>query len=319
MTAHPDLSVVISVHNNEDTLVAALESILRQEDVALECIVVNDGSTDSSGALLDALAKRDARVRVVHQENHGLTRALIRGCSLARAPWIARQDADDVSLPGRLRAQLDRAKMPDAPALVGCGARGITAEGDVLRLIEPPADPDLARRQLLEQGQAISPHGSILFRRDSYERVGGYREVFYYAQDIDLTTRLAESGGVAAVTQVYYEFRVSVASISGRQSDRQLAYYRLIRAGARRRAAGLSEDDLLAEAVALRDRCWHGRRDGGSPFPATYNFGTCLMELNPLRAAHYFKLALGMRPWSAKAWVRLGQALLRARQQQEVS
>ena len=65
----------------------------RKKGVELEFIVVNDGSTDKTGEILDDYARRDHRVRVIHQENTGLTRALIRGCDAARGEFIARQDA----------------------------------------------------------------------------------------------------------------------------------------------------------------------------------------------------------------------------------
>src|SRR6056297_3621885 len=112
MSARPDVSVVMSVYNNADSLPAALESILSQEGVALEFIVIDDGSTDGSGTILDEAAARDPRLKVIHKQNEGLTKALIEGCAMASAPWIARQDADDLSLPGRLKAQLDRAMQP---------------------------------------------------------------------------------------------------------------------------------------------------------------------------------------------------------------
>ena len=98
----PEVSVVMSAFNDAVTLPAALESILSQQGVELEFIVVDDGSTDGSAAILDEAARKDARLKVVHRPNAGLTRALIAGCALASAPWIARQDADDVSQPGRL-------------------------------------------------------------------------------------------------------------------------------------------------------------------------------------------------------------------------
>ena len=98
-----DISVVMSVCNGSDLLAKAVNSILSQEGVSLELIVVNDGSIDGSCAtILDEYARRDPRVRVIHQENTGLTRALIRGCAAARGQFIARQDSDDISLPGRL-------------------------------------------------------------------------------------------------------------------------------------------------------------------------------------------------------------------------
>jgi glycosyltransferase involved in cell wall biosynthesis len=99
------MSVVMSVYNGVNRLHETMESILSQEGVSLEFIVIDDGSKDGSDVVLDNYARHDARVRIVHQENQGLTRALIRGCEAARGKYIARQDAGDISLPNRLRLQ----------------------------------------------------------------------------------------------------------------------------------------------------------------------------------------------------------------------
>jgi glycosyltransferase involved in cell wall biosynthesis len=99
----PRISVVTSVYNGERYLRESLESVLSQEGVDLELIVVDDGSEDSTPEILADSATRDPRLRVLTQENRGLTVALIRGCAEARGEFIARHDLDDLSLPGRLR------------------------------------------------------------------------------------------------------------------------------------------------------------------------------------------------------------------------
>ena len=104
-TSSPLVSVVMSVFNGGDYLQTALESVLDQEGVDFEFVVVDDGSTDGSAAKLAEIARRDARVRVIRQENAGLTRALMRGCSEARGDFVARQDGDDLSCAGRLARQ----------------------------------------------------------------------------------------------------------------------------------------------------------------------------------------------------------------------
>src|SRR5262245_3000266 len=100
MNTVPDVSVVMSVYNGADRLHETIESILSQDGVSLELIIVNDGSTDGSEIVLDKYARREQRLRILHQGNQGLTRALIAGCAAARGEYIARQDAGgDISLP----------------------------------------------------------------------------------------------------------------------------------------------------------------------------------------------------------------------------
>ena len=105
MTAEPTISVVMSVYNGADTLRDTVESVLSQEGVDFEFIIVNDGSSDASASILDDLAAADARIRLLHQANQGLTKALINGCALARGQYIARQDVGDYSLENRLLRQ----------------------------------------------------------------------------------------------------------------------------------------------------------------------------------------------------------------------
>src|SRR5690349_20597011 len=102
MSSAPAVSVVMGVYNAASDVEPSVRSVLEQRDVDLEFIIVDDGSTDSTAATLERLASADRRVRVLHQANQGLTRALIRGCAAARGTYIARQDNGDLSLPGRL-------------------------------------------------------------------------------------------------------------------------------------------------------------------------------------------------------------------------
>ena len=179
--------------------------------------------------------------------------------------------------------------------------------------VRPPADPAAAARRVLDEGQALSPHGSILFSKTAYAAAGGYRAEFYYAQDIDLTTRLAEHGTVSAVPEVLYEYRFSPAAISGRHGRFQRAYYRLIREGHARRSRGESEQALLEEAERLKRGCLRNRGKRGPSFEGLYYIGTRLLARRSGHAAGYFQQALAQRPWSLKTWLRWIQAAVRCR------
>ena len=120
MIDKPEVSVVMGVYNGGDSLSRTLESVLSQQGVDLEFIVVNDGSTDNTLSILNDYSEKDNRLRVLDQENSGLTRSLIRGCAEARGEFIARQDAGDISLPGRLRKQLDLIQKNPDVVLVSC-------------------------------------------------------------------------------------------------------------------------------------------------------------------------------------------------------
>ena len=132
MNERPDVSVVMSVYNGAAHLHETIDSILSQEGVSLEFVMVNDGSTDHSSQILKEYAERDSRVRIIHQENQGLTRALITGCAAAKGHYIARQDVGDVSLPDRLRKQITRIKQTPDIVSVSCGTRFVGPDSEYL-------------------------------------------------------------------------------------------------------------------------------------------------------------------------------------------
>jgi len=199
----PLVSVVMGVRNGSGTLEATLSSLTQGQNLDLEVLVINDGSTDQTGPLLDRLAAADSRIRVLNREGRGLTKALIEGCLEARGSFIARQDAGDRSLPGRLEQQVACLDADPGANLCSCHVRLVVEEGataTVNRLAEESLADGLT-------GPAI--HGSVLMRREAYERAGGYRAAFYYAQDLDLWSRMVESGRHRVVPEVLYEATLS--------------------------------------------------------------------------------------------------------------
>jgi glycosyltransferase involved in cell wall biosynthesis len=303
----PEVSVVVSVYNGMTHVRRSLESILEQEGVDLELIVVNDGSTDATPMILSDLAAKDARVRLVHQENRGLTKALIVACSLARAEFIARHDADDVSLPGRLARQLELLRSNQQVSFVSCWSRALGPEGELLFETRRPADPreatDLFRKRL-----GPVHHGSVMFRRAAYEHVGGYRPEFYYAQDGDLWLRLSEKGQIAYVPDTLYVYRVSPTAISSSHRPVQNALGELAHLCKNARQAGESEEALLKQAALIRPTNGNSlRRD---PVAGDYFIGRCLATRGDRRARRYLWNVLQQRPWRLGAWLGVCQTLI---------
>ncbi len=158
----PRVSVVMSVYNGQRYLRRAVDSILAQEFRDFEFIIINDGSQDGSREILAEYAGRDPRIRLIDQENRGLTKALIRGCAEARGEYIARQDADDWSHPSRLASCV--ALLDQWP---NCVIASSWAE--VYRLpsaisvdtVERPADSGIATRALLCERIRPPGHGTV--------------------------------------------------------------------------------------------------------------------------------------------------------------
>ncbi len=313
----PIVSVVMSVYNGGDALRDTLGSILSQKGVPLEFIVVNDGSSDTSPLMLDEWAARDPRLRVIHQTNTGLTRALIRGCSEARGNFIARQDCGDLSLPGRLAQQVDRLTNGNDFVAVSCHTQFIGPRDEPLFCTEiDEAHLNQGLRYGLDgHHKGPSHHGSVMMRRDAYVRAGGYRAAFHFAQDLDLWTRLAQLGQFAVVPKALYKARLDARSISGMQALEQRRLAELIAAATRARNAGRSEVEFLAEASTVRPVA-HGDR-ARRLAQGNYFIGSCIAARDPVAAQKYFKSALSLNPTMARAWIKLllcfGRAIVAGR------
>jgi len=290
----------MSVYNGARYLRAAIESVLSQQGVDFELLVIDDGSTDESGAILDDFAARDSRVRVIHQENVGLTRALILGCNQARGRFIARQDADDVSLPGRLGRLASLLRSDDRLVFVSSHVDVIGPGGEVLMTHTRPADVPEATALLIEGRSGPPGHGSVMFRRDIYDSVGGYRPEFYFAQDADLWLRLVERGLLGYVPEVLYRYRVAPNSISGGLNPSKLAFVQSVVDCRKLRAQGLSEEPVLNRCRNLRTAGLMRSRQAEA---ATFYFlGRNLMATNPLNSARYLLRCIARRPWHLRAW-----------------
>ena len=304
----PTVSVVVGVRDGGEHLEPSLSSILGQTGVALELIVVDDGSRDDTASALEALARTDPRVRVVHQEAAGLTRALIRGCAAARGEFIARHDADDISLSDRLRLQADLLRGDPLLGFVSCWSRAIGPRDETLWELTPPGGTEEATRRLVDElGGPI--HGSVMMRRAHYEEVGGYRPEFYFAQDSDLWLRLVERGRFALVDRLGYEFRVSESSLTARYRRAQRRLGQLSRECFHARRAGRPEKALIERASALRPKAGDASRRG-SRFAGSYFIGRSLLARRDVRAGTYLREAARLRPLDPRVWLSLAQLAL---------
>jgi glycosyltransferase involved in cell wall biosynthesis len=250
MTVTRTLAVVMAVKNGADCVSKAVESVLGQSFRDFEFVVVNDGSTDDTGAILDRYAAADPRVRVIHQPNQGLGPSLNTAIRATTAPLIARQDADDESLPGRFEAQVRF--MRDNPSIIVCGtwAEFVHEPWGYRFAFTPPTAPAMVRAAL-EQGRRPVVHGAVVMRRDALQREGNLYRFRGCSQDLDLWLRLLAFGDFAVLPSRLYRYTVSASSASGRHAFRQAAAGRLAeRLHAERRTYGRERTDWEAEERA---------------------------------------------------------------------
>lgn len=227
MTYFPILSVIMSVYNGSPFLRTAIESVLSQTFFDFEFIITDDGSTDDTTAILDEYAEKDRRINVIRQPNTGLTESLNRMAAMAQGEFIARMDADDISLPKRFEKQLKKLRENPDYLAVGCWFQTINGNDVPTSEIFFPDKPDLLR-QYLEEGINCYGHGSVMIRREVFHGLGlSYR--FRYGQDFDLWLRLSEQRRLGMVEEVLYQRRDHGHALSKALIPQRAALMRLMR------------------------------------------------------------------------------------------
>lgn len=187
------ISVVMAAYNAEKYLKEAMDSILGQTYDDFELIVIDDKSSDASGQILKDYAARDSRVVVLeNQENMGLTKSLNKGLKVAKGEYIARMDADDISVPDRFEKQVVFLDSHPDHSFVSCIGRYIDEDGkeEQLRLF-PETNEEIYA--MMPKVDAVM-HPGVMFRREDIRKIGDYCEDFRVVQDYDLWFRGMAAG-----------------------------------------------------------------------------------------------------------------------------
>jgi GT2 family glycosyltransferase len=223
MTAAPKVSVLMSVFNGQPYLDQAVESILSQSFDDFEFVVVDDGSEDSTWQVLNSFLARDHRLVLLRNtHNLGYTRSLNIGIRQSRGLYVARQDADDVSLPGRLSRQVDFLDSNPDVGLVGTLSE-FTDDGGEHRWpsnLPIETESERIREQLLNTN--CIRHGSVMFRRSLLDIVGPYNPTLEPSEDYDLWLRLSEVTQLANLPETLYLYREHAKSVSSRRRPQQV-------------------------------------------------------------------------------------------------
>lgn len=189
--SNPTISVVMAVYNGEKYLAEAIQSILDQTFSDFEFIIVDDGSTDGSSTILSTYLKSDDRIRVLKNETkQGLSFSLNKAIKASGGEFIARMDADDVSLPNRLEAQYQIFVSDQNKHLVGTAVDVVDRSGVRMYGINPPEDGKQILWSIASGLRIPFIHPSVMFRRDFFSVVGGYDETYPAGQDFELWSRL---------------------------------------------------------------------------------------------------------------------------------
>ena len=214
MRRNPLVSVVMSVFNGEDCVSVAIESILGQDFVDFEFIIVNDGSLDNTKAIIESYS--DKRILLINQLNNGLTKSLNVAIEHSSGKYIARQDADDVSYPSRLRKQIELMERSNDVVLVG--SRAIINNNGLVST-SPYLGESIVRHKL--KRFKVFVHSSVMFRKKTFYKIGLYNERFITSQDYDAWIRLLKFGRLLIINDALLERNLSKESISTKRHTLQ--------------------------------------------------------------------------------------------------
>jgi glycosyltransferase involved in cell wall biosynthesis len=211
------VSAVIPAFNSERLLGTAIDSVLEQTYTPIECIVVDDGSTDATAEVARGYGNQ---VRLVQGENRGAAAARNRGAALAQGEMLAFLDADDRWLPERLERQLEALDARPNVAAVMCATEVVDSDLRPLGVIRQ--DPELTIEELLLcRSPLVSTGSNLLVTRECYEAVGGFDETLPSkagAEDWLMIFRLVERGTLTTIPDVLVQYRVHGGNTSASAS-----------------------------------------------------------------------------------------------------
>jgi glycosyltransferase involved in cell wall biosynthesis len=282
----------MSAYNAQRYLREAMDSILKQTFRDFEFIIIDDGSKDATRQILAEYESRDGRVKIISRANKGLTVSLNEGVSRAKAPLIARMDADDISLPQRFEKQVAFLNAHPEVVLVGSRVELIDPYGIHIGNVDYPPDHGAITAALLKGDGGAIPHPASIYRADTVRQVGGYREEFNNSEDLDLWLRLGEIGRIANLPEILLQYRRDLGSVSHTKRDNQMRL----------------KSQILGEAFDRR----------GLPKPAEWKFDTwqpkphdeqlttwawkALKVGRPDAARGHAKELLKLRPFALDSW-----------------
>lgn len=251
----PTVSVIMPVYNGERYLHQALESILTQTFTDFEFIIIDDGSTDNTWDILTEFARQDTRV-VLHRnpKNLHLIRTLNKGLTLARGEYIARQDADDISLPERLAAQVSYLQHHPEVGLLGTAYYRLYDQGQ-LSLRQPPITDTEIRWKLLFGN--IWCHPSMMFRRRILEDNEPFRREFVHVEDYELWTRLVKQTRAYTLPTPLVLYRVHEGSICTTHYEEQAQ--RVMALSAEQINALFPQRPLTQSEIEALHRCYRAQ------------------------------------------------------------
>ncbi|KYN25409.1 hypothetical protein AUQ44_07410 [Vibrio cidicii] len=208
------ISVILPVYNAQDTIVAAIESVLKQTYSNLELIIIDDGSTDKTASLIEGI--EDDRIIFKKRDNKGLGNTLNELLSMCSGDLVARMDADDICHPNRLEKQFKFMESNSDVVLLG-GQIRFLVNNSYINIDFFPAEHEKILAGLMNENFPIC-HPTIMFRKKEALCLGGYT-VGLAGEDLDFFLRIASLGKLANLDTVVLDYRILMNSLSSTKKN----------------------------------------------------------------------------------------------------
>jgi len=308
----PVVSVVMPVYDAQAYLGLALDSILAQTFSDFELIAVDDGSRDSSLAILERHAARDPRLRVIARPHAGVVATRNVALAEARANWVAVMDADDVAHPERLARQVAHLRSHPEVLALGAGVEIIDPDGWPIRRLKVPLDHAAIDAALMRgRGEALV-HPVVMFRRDAMLAAAGYREGCDSVEDLDLYLRLAERGHLANLPETLLQYRHHLRKSTYEKGSEHRRIVNVVLRDARLRrglgaAAGFELPPAASDTPAIDYWCeWVRQAVIGGNLATARKYAFAVLRQEPRRLRSWqllLRALLGLRVELIKRWL----------------
>ncbi|QQS26905.1 glycosyltransferase [bacterium] len=243
----PLVSVVMSVYNGEKYLREAIDSILNQIFTDFEFIIINDGSTDDTLKIIKDY--KDPRIVLISRKNKGLVASLNEGIKKARGKYIARMDADDISLPERFEKQVEYLEGHPEIDLVASQIQTFYNNRDELIVYKPITSYEIY--YLLGAGSIIA-HPSVIMRKNAVKKTGLYKQAMWPAEDYDLWSRIVNKSNAHNLPEVLLRYRINSQGISDTNKELQNQQTVIISGKIRKDIIGLNRLSLYIKLLYLQ-------------------------------------------------------------------
>jgi len=207
---NPLVSVVMPVYNADEYLADSIGSILQQSFENFEFIIICDDPTDETKKIIDSFQQQDHRIKAIYRKKEGLVAALNAGCTLAQGKYIARMDADDISLPERLEIQVNF--MENHPDVGLCGSWARTF-GESVTTMKSPVSDSLIKATLLFYNPFIHP--TVLIRKEILDTHSlRYDNNFSLVEDYELWARVSQVTKFSNIDKCLLKYRIHPGKVS---------------------------------------------------------------------------------------------------------